>query len=93
MLLSGISLPSVISAFAPIRQLRPIFAPFSTTALMPIRLLSPIVQPCSITLWPIVTWLPITSGRARVGVQHRAVLNVRVFADRDQLVVAADRPR
>ena len=62
MLLSGISFPSVTSAFAPIRQLRPIFTPFSTTALIPTRLLSPIVQPCSMALWPIVTWLPITIG-------------------------------
>ena len=45
--LSGISLPSVIKVFAPIRQFLPIFAPFRTTALMPMSEPSPIWQPCA----------------------------------------------
>jgi hypothetical protein len=59
---SGISLPSVMSALAPIMQLRPMRARFSTTALIPIRLLSPMVQPWSMTLWPTVTFSPMVSG-------------------------------
>ena len=60
--LSGISLPSVIRALAPIRQLRPIFAPLRITEPMPTSVLSPMVQPCSITMWPTVTLAPIVRG-------------------------------
>ena len=78
---SGNSLPSVTSEPAPTRQLRPIFAPFSTTAWMPISEPSPIVQPCSMTWWPMVTFAPIVSGKPVVGVQHAAVLHVGAAAD------------
>ncbi|MNI96626.1 hypothetical protein D3C73_1551230 [compost metagenome] len=61
-LLSGMTLPSVIRALAPIRQFFPMRAPFRTTAPIPIRLLSPISQPCSMTLCPTVTPAPIVSG-------------------------------
>ena len=56
-------MPSVTRALAPIRQLRPMTAPFSTTAFMPTRLPSPIVQPCSIALCPTVTFSPIVIGK------------------------------
>jgi hypothetical protein len=41
--------------------------------------------------WPIVTPLPMRERIAHVGVHHRAFLDVAVFADRDALVVAANR--
>ena len=43
--LSGITLFSVIKAFAPMIQFLPIFALFKITAPIPIKLLSPIVHP------------------------------------------------
>ena len=60
--LSGMTLFSVISVFAPIRQFRPIRAPFRIVEHMPTRVFEPMVQPCSITLWPIVQSSPIVSG-------------------------------
>jgi hypothetical protein len=59
---SGMTLPSVIRAFAPIRQFFPITARPRTTAPMPIRVLSPIVQLWSMAMCPTVTLSPIVSG-------------------------------
>src|ERR1700712_2045158 len=59
---SGITLPSPISELAPMMQYLPIVAPLRITELMPISVLSSTVQPCSMTLWPMVTFLPMVSG-------------------------------
>src|SRR6185503_12972366 len=58
----GISRPSAMSDPAPRIEPAPTFAPFSSTAFMPIRLPSQTSQPCSITLCPMVTFAPSTSG-------------------------------
>ena len=86
---SGNDFPSVTIAPAPTRQFLPITAPFITTAWMPISEPSPTVQPCSIAWWPTVTRSPIVERKARVGVQHRAFLDVGLGAEHDRLVVAA----
>lgn len=60
--------PSGISTFcgtsdpAPIRQLLPTFAPFSTMAPMPMRVLSPTVHPWRMAPWPTVTFSPTVTG-------------------------------
>ena len=85
------TLPSVTSAPAPTRQLRPITARLSTIAWMPISEPSPTVQPCSIAWWPMVTSVAQRQRAPGIGVQHRAVLHVAVVADQDRFVVAAYR--
>ena len=60
--LSGNSLPSVTSEFAPTRQLLPIFALLRMVEPMPISVLVPMVQPCRITLWPMVQPAAILIG-------------------------------
>ena len=89
--LSGISRPSVTSAPAPIRQLRPIFAPLRTIAWMPMRQPSPIVAAVHHGL---MADRDVGSDGQRISgirVQHAALLHVAVLADDDGLVVAAYR--
>ncbi len=86
---SGKVLRSVTIAPAPTRHCLPITAPFITTAWMPISEPSPIVQPCSIDLVADRDVVADLQRIARVGMQHRAFLDVAFVADRDRLVVAA----
>ena len=59
---SGISVPWVTRAPAPIMQFLPILAPFNTMAPMPMRVLSPTVQPWRMALCPTVTLSPTATG-------------------------------
>ena len=52
---SGICIPWVTRAEAPMIQFLPICAPLSTTAPIPTRELSSMVQPCRMAPWPTVT--------------------------------------
>ena len=60
--LSGNSLPSEISVFAPTMQLRPIFERLSKVDPIPISELSPTVVECRMTLCPTVTFAPMVAG-------------------------------
>ena len=56
------TLPSVTSAWAPIRQFLPITALLRMVAPIPTSDVSPMVQPCSMARWPMVQFFPIVRG-------------------------------
>ncbi len=59
---SGMALPSVTMAPAPMRQFFPTTARLRMMAPMPISEFSPMVQPCSITRWPTLTFFASVTG-------------------------------
>ena len=77
------------SAPAPITDPLPIRTPLSKMAPMPIRQSSCTTQPCRID--PMADGDPVAhdARHAGVGVNHRQVLDIRLFADRDSVGIAA----
>ena len=82
-----ITLFSVIGALAPIRQLRPIRAPFRIVAHIPISVFEPMVQPCTMARCPMVQSSPTVSGYPGVDMKHAIILHIAALPDLDQLII------